>query len=222
LIDAVLLQEFDLSEETSIALIDYCARSMAFLLRSRTVTCAVQEHELVLASTSLARHFCESFEKLCLDAQTRILDTKDYPLLLVQLLEEPPWTRKRRVDSSHVVWEKWVNEAWTVVPTKNLIQLTQHEGQCWISLFRLICSDSCRQRYYLTVSQKKQLLRLKRLLEYDALVSQRGILKDIKEYLIALESLEVPLEQNGGLIERVDVLRDELTKKKVTQQLERD
>jgi hypothetical protein len=47
-------------------------------------------------------------------------------------------------------------------------------------------------------------------------------LKDIKEYLIALESLEVPLEQNGGLIERVDVLTDELTKKKVTQQLERD
>jgi hypothetical protein len=228
LIDVVHLQGFDLAEETSISLIDYCARSMTWLLGSRTRTYAalpVQEHELdrtcrdseyrcaVLASTSLARHFCESFEKLCLDAQTRILDTHDFPLLLVQLLEEPPWTRKRRVDS-HVMWEKWIDDAWNVVPNQNLIQLTQNEGQCWISLFHLTCSDACRQRYGLTASRKKQLLRLKKLLNHDALVSQLGILTDIKQYLVALERLEVPLEESGGLIERVDVLRDELVRSK--------
>jgi hypothetical protein len=103
---------------------------------------------------------------------------------------------------------------------------TQNEGQCWISLFYLTCGDACRQRYGLTAPRKKQLLRLKKLLDCDVLVSQLSILTDIKQYLVALERLEVRSQQSGGLIERVDVLRDEVVRSKdwssiATEQYER-
>ena len=120
LLDMVLLQGV-LDEDCSIALIDYCARAMVWLVSGSDS----QLHEYrcaVFASTSLARHFCESFERLDLDCQSRILDIHDFSLLLVPLLDEPPWTR-RRMENGETEWEKWIDDQWKPVPAQDLIQL---------------------------------------------------------------------------------------------------
>ena len=76
----------------------------------------------------------------------------------------------------------------------------------------MTCTDACRERYGLTESRKKQLLRLKKLLNHCALTSQLSILGDLKRYLEDLEQLQVPADDNGqtNLLERVDVIREQL------------
>uniref|UniRef100_A0A7S3VC33 Uncharacterized protein n=1 Tax=Chaetoceros debilis TaxID=122233 RepID=A0A7S3VC33_9STRA len=124
-------------------------------------------------ATSLARHLCEHIDYLSLGVQARILDTHDYLILFVPLVEEPPWTRRRKITvpgkgkgtgkdkdgekastststsmstSTEWIWEKLnQNREWTHTPPSTLLHLTQCEAQCWLAIFHLTCSKACRE-----------------------------------------------------------------------------
>ena len=48
------------------------------------------EYKIAVVTTSLARHLCEHIESLPIGAQSHILDTHDYLVLIVPIIEEPP------------------------------------------------------------------------------------------------------------------------------------
>ena len=75
--------------------------------RIRTRTALEEIHDSVLdaqyktsvTAVSLARYLCEHIDALPLSARSRILETHDFPIMIVPLIEEPPWTRRRTVSS---------------------------------------------------------------------------------------------------------------------------
>ena len=70
-------------------------------IQTRTIVQEIRDNQLeteyktAIVSTSLARHLCEHMEHLPIGAQTRILDTHDYLQMMIPLVDEPPWTRRR-------------------------------------------------------------------------------------------------------------------------------
>jgi len=89
------------------------------------------EYKTAVIATSLARHLCEHFDTLPIAAQTRILDTHDFLLLMVPLIEEPPWTRRRSSPrTSSTVWEKQTDDCtWNEVLPSDLLRITRCEAQ---------------------------------------------------------------------------------------------
>ncbi len=145
------------------------------------------EYKTAIMATSLARHLCEHIDYLSLGVQARILDTHDYLILFVPLVEEPPWTRRRKITvpskskdkgtsaststSTEWIWEKLnQNREWTHISPSNLLHLTQCEAQCWLAIFYLTCSKACRENrgtyhgYSWNTHRKHTLLKLRKYL----------------------------------------------------------
>jgi len=162
-----------------------------------------------LAATTLIRNFCESFDELSLGTQARLLETNDTLMLLVPLIEEPPWTRKRINGAEEVIWEKFIDSQWREVQREDLLTLTPCEGQCWISTFYLTCNNKCRARYGLTPNRKETLLKLQKFLLNSTIVSQLKILEDIKMYVSLLATTDVPdsATSETPMIEQIDSIR---------------
>ena len=187
------------------------------------------EFKTAVATTSLARYLCEHIEFLALGAQTRILDTHDFLVMMVPLIEEPPWTRRRKVSKqNNIVWEKLMgdNYEWKEVPPSDLLQITKCEAQCWLAIFHLICNDTCRKRYYLNVFRKEQLLRLRKYLN-DVMLDQLPVLADVMRYMDELSFMNVP--ESGGstgqgsafLMQQIAILRDSLIRGRVWKDVSR-
>ena len=77
--------------------------SGASAVRTRTALeeiadAALDSHyQTSVAALNLAQYLCQHAEELPLSARSRLLDVHDVPLLMIPLLEEPPWTRRREV-----------------------------------------------------------------------------------------------------------------------------
>ncbi len=146
-----------------------------------------------------------------------MLEVHDFPLLMVPLIEEPPWTRRRQVEkvedsqtSTKMVWEKLnENNEWSEVLPQDLLLLTKNEGQPWLALFHLTASKTCRETYGLDEFRKAQLVRLRRYI-HEALMDQVPVLQEVARYLDELSMLGVPAvaSSSGILLQRVDSLRE--------------
>ena len=63
--------------------------------------------------------------RLPLSCATRILNTLDFPVLLVELLQNSPWSRT----NSKGVLEKYIDQKWTAVDDSDRFKITKIEGQ---------------------------------------------------------------------------------------------
>ena len=175
------------------------------------------EFKSAVVATSLARHLCEHIECLPIGAQTRILDTHDYLQMMVPLIDEPPWTRRRKSSKTgNMVWEKlYDNRDWREVAPSDLLQITQCEAQCWLAVFHLTCSNTCRERYALNVFRKELLLRLRKYLN-EVVLDQLPVLTDVMRYMDELALMHVPETSTGQgaalLMQQVDTLRESIVK----------
>lgn len=171
-----------------------------------------------VASVTTARYLTEYMDALPLSTQSRILDTHDFLLLMIPLIEEPPWTRKTSTEPSR--WEKLVDYHWEAIPTSDLLQITQCEAQPWLTLYFITCpvatpadcrTSSC-ERYALTSYRKDQLLRLRRYLN-ERLMDQLPVLGDLCRYMDELSLMDVSsaaLNPNVLLLQPIDTLRESL------------
>lgn len=184
------------------------------------------EFKTAVVATSVARYLCEHIDILPISAQTRILDTHDYLQMMVPLIDEPPWTRRRRISNDKgeiIVWEKlFDNHEWRKVAPNELLQITKYEAQCWIAVFYLTCGSVCRQRYGLNVYRKEHLLRLRKYLN-EVMVEQLPVLTDVMRYMDELALMNVPEMSTGQgstlLMQQVDKLRDDILRNQNWRQL---
>ena len=182
-----------------------------------------ESYKTAVAAVSLSRYLCENVQDLPTSIVSRMLEVHDWPLLMVPLIEEPPWTRRRQVERKQILWEKLLNDnncnEWSEVLPKDLLVLTKVEAQPWIALFHLTACKVCRESYGLDEFRKAQLMRLRRYI-HETLTDQLPILQDVARYLDELSILGVPAigggvhrpssnaSSSGLLLQRVDSLRE--------------
>lgn len=188
-----------------------------------------------VASVTMLRYLAEYCTKLPLSVMTRLLDTHDVAMLMVPLLENPPWVRKiTRViqppaaasgDGQAVqqpqpprpatVWQKYTEHRWTDVEPRDLLKLTATEGQPWLALHALLLEPDCRRRYVLTSHRKAQIGRVRKYL-YEVLVDQLPVMVDLQRYIdeTSIGAVAEPVDENGGagrlLLEAVPQVRDSI------------
>lgn len=171
------------------------------------------EFKVCISAVTVARFLCEHGDVVPISVVSRITDTHDFLIMLVPLIENPPWTR--RLSSGK--WQKLVDNAWKEVKPVDLLKVTKTEGQSWIALYYLIAKQAFRERYYLNTFRKGQLLRLRKYLN-EILLDQLPFLADIQRYMDELAVLEVPEPSSLGsgvfLLQQVSVLRETLMKGK--------
>ena len=195
-------------------------------------------YQTAIASVALSRYLCENVNELGPSLLSRMLEVHDFPLLLIPLVEEPPWTRRRMVEkkrgttttsktnnnsnSSMMIWEKLdERNEWKEVPTSELLRVTQLEGQPWLALFHLTTSKSFRESYGLDEYRKSQLMRLRKYI-HESLTDQLPVLGEVARYLDELSIVGVPpagqgvhrpssnASSSGLLLQRVDTLRESI------------
>ncbi|KAL3782387.1 hypothetical protein HJC23_005435 [Cyclotella cryptica] len=247
-------------DEVLLALIDYCARQLAFLgaplesndalykqknprrtselaeyLEQRTRLSEMKDslcdstYQTAISAVALSRYLCEHVNEFGPSLVSRMLEVHDFPLLMVPLIEEPPWTRRRLSEkdgTSSTIWEK-LNEhnEWDVVSPTELFRVTKLEGQPWLALYHLVTSKIFRETYGLDEFRKSNLMRIRRYL-HQPLLDQLPVLEDVTRYLDELSILGVPpcghgihrpssmASSSGLLMQRVDTLRISIVGKK--------
>lgn len=198
------------------------AKEYADSLASRTPLEELQQHwleiefRICVSCVSLARFISEHADHLPLSILSRITDTHDYLLLLIPLIENPPWTR--RLENGK--WQKLIDLKWTNIEPINLLKITKLEGQLWISLYHLIAKNIFRERYYLNTFRKGQLLRVRKYIN-ELLLDQLPFLADVQRYMDELIVLNVPepntLGSGGGsvfLFQQVATVYESIRKNK--------
>lgn len=205
-----------------------CTSELAEYLAQRTrlseIKASVYDstYQTAISAVALSRYVCENVNEFGPSLVSRMLEVHDFPLLMVPLIEEPPWTRRRMLEkggTSSMIWEK-LNEhnEWDVVSPTDLLRLTKHEGQPWLALYHLVTSKICREAYGLDAFRKSSLMRLRRYLQ-KPILDQLPVLNEVARYLDELSILGVPssghgvhrpsslASSSGLLMQRVDTLR---------------
>ena len=171
------------------------------------------EFRVCISACALARFLCEHADALPLSVVSRITDTHDMLVLMIPLIENPPWTR--RLDSGK--WQKLIDSKWTNVVPIDLMKITKLEGQPWLSLYHLMAKSVFRERYHLNSFRKAQALRVRKYIN-EVLLDQLPFLADIQRYMDELAITDVPEPHSSGnsvfLFQQVAVARETLIKGK--------
>jgi len=104
------------------------------------------EFRICTSSMSICRLLCENIQALPLSIVNRIIDVHDFLILLVPLIENPPWTRRNPSSGS---WEKIIDHEWVQIKPVDLLKVTKVEGQLWLCLYHLVAKSEFSSRYEL-------------------------------------------------------------------------
>ena len=142
------------------------------------------EFKVCISSVSILRFLCEHADALPLSVISRITDTHDFLVLVIPLIENPPWTR--RLDGK---WQKLIDQKWTDVAPIDLLKVTKLEGQPWLTLYFLLAKQIIRERYHINGFRKSQILRVRKYLN-EVLLDQLPFLADIQVRIYSLFHLD--------------------------------
>lgn len=171
------------------------------------------EFRVCISCCALARFLCEHADSMPLSVVSRITDTHDMLILLIPLIENPPWTR--RLDSGK--WQKLIGQKWSDVAPIDLMKVTKLEGQPWLGLYHLLAKETFRERYHLNSFRKNQVLRVRKYIN-EVILDQLPFLADIQRYMDELSVTDVPEPVSSGnsvfLFQQVAVAREAMIKGK--------
>nr|XP_054751813.1 zinc finger MYND domain-containing protein 10-like [Lytechinus pictus] len=221
------------AEECILDLVDYCHRKITDLIarqeengdkeeadlpqdgKSIDESSAMEElrrqqrkiqFDVSIKAISIFRYITDNLSSLSLSVTTRILNTLDLPSLLVQLVDDPPWTKYKDGKLT-----KYIDNKWQEVAPSDRLQLTKLEGQVWIALYNLLMGPDCQQKYAFNPHNKAQILKLRSHLT-EVLLDQIPSLCDLQRYLSNLSMMEPPAAQTGLVLEQVPEIRERLLK----------
>ncbi|XP_054833036.1 zinc finger MYND domain-containing protein 10 isoform X4 [Eublepharis macularius] len=118
----------------------------------------MMEFDISLRALSVLRFITDQIERyidLPVSAVTRMLNTHNFPCLLVQLVEHCPWSCYEEGKL-----KKFENGAWYVVPHEDHKKITKLDGQVWIALYNLLLGTECQRKYNFDNFNKNQLLKI--------------------------------------------------------------
>mmetsp|Transcript_8990 Transcript_8990/g.33923 ORF Transcript_8990/g.33923 Transcript_8990/m.33923 type:complete len:382 (+) Transcript_8990:72-1217(+) len=170
----------------------------------RELVAQLQETELsvCLSALRLARFLAEHIEKMPLSGFNRLVEVHDVLMLIVPLVDNPPWARRRREKLTREeeqenqepskdgkkkkkkrgkhIWEKLdENNKWSKVDAADLLKLTPIEVNAWLLVFFLTCTTEIRKSYHLNSFRKASLLRIRKFIN-DMVLDQLPVLADVQ------------------------------------------
>uniref|UniRef100_A0A8C6VT70 Zinc finger MYND-type containing 10 n=1 Tax=Naja naja TaxID=35670 RepID=A0A8C6VT70_NAJNA len=158
------------AEDTILDLIDYTHRKLTLLAAQSAngkipfeqkfqlgdlKQAEMMEFEISLRALSVFRFITDVIENLPVSAVTRVLNTHNFPCLLVQLLEHCPWTNHEGGKL-----KKFENGSWYEVAPEDRMKMTKLDGQVWLALYNLLLSPECQRKYEFNNFNKGQLLKV--------------------------------------------------------------
>ncbi|XP_052781219.1 zinc finger MYND domain-containing protein 10-like [Mya arenaria] len=158
--------------------------------------------EICIKAVSLLRYIVDHLEGLPLSVMTRLLNTHDIPQLLVQLIGTPPWSHRK--DGKQY---KYIDGKWVQVDFADSLKLTKIEGQVWLSIFQLLMSTACQQKYELDTYRKNTILKLRSFLT-EPMLDQIPMLGELQRYLEHLSMMDPPAPRREVILEQVPEVRD--------------
>ena len=195
------------------------AKKFAETLESRSPEEELKKHfmdiefRICISAVSIARFLCEHADSMPLSVVSRIADTHDFLVLIIPLIENPPWTRRLNTGK----WQKLVDHKWAEVKPIDLLKVTKLEGQPWLAVYFLLAKEVFRERYYLNSFRKGQLLRVRKYIN-ELMLDQLPFLADIQRYMDELAVTEVPeptsLGNTAFLFQQVATMREAIMKGK--------
>lgn len=166
--------------------------------------CKSFELNLTMSSVSIIKYITDHFTVLPLAITSRLLNTHDTPCLLVHLMQKAPWKRTDGKGSMERYDDKWV-----AVVTAERMKLSKVEGQVWLTLYQLLLSEHCQQKYEYNDNNKITLLKLRAYL-IEPILEQIPALVNLQRYLEHLAIMEPPASKRQLILEQVPVIRDQL------------
>ena len=168
---------------------------------------------------TVLRYLTDYVNQTPLCVMARMLDTHDTQMLLVPLLEERPWVRRRKNPSSsggRPIVEVFSDGRWTEQPREDRLQLTKCDGQTWLALNNLTVDAKCRARYRYDDHRKGTMERVKRHFN-EVLFDQLPVLRDLQRVLDEILLMVAPpsheVTQGRLILEVVPETRDAILKK---------
>ncbi|XP_064633011.1 zinc finger MYND domain-containing protein 10-like [Lineus longissimus] len=228
LLETVLFhrESCEVAEDSMLDLLDYCYRKLAYLTARSEVMDDEEEEtkadekatnledlqkqnkkmdfDISIKAVSILRYITDHLSTLPLSVMTRLLNTHDVPILLVQLVENPPWTRDR---GGHVM--KYVDNKWQEFSHQDSMKLSKIEGQVWLTLYHLLMDQDCQRKYELDDHKKNSILKLRRYLT-EVMLDQIPALVDMQRYLETLSMMEPPVAKRELVLEQVPEIRDRI------------
>lgn len=193
------------------------AKKFAANLEARTPAEELKRHfmdiefRVCISAVSIARFLSEHADVMPLSVVSRISDTHDFLVLIIPLIENPPWTRRLSTGK----WQKLIDHKWSEVKPIDLLKITKLEGQPWLALYFLLAKEVFRERYFLNTFRKGQLLRVRKYIN-ELMLDQLPFLADIQRYMDELAVTEVPEPTSLGnsvfLFQQVATMREAIVK----------
>ncbi|CAH1782565.1 unnamed protein product [Owenia fusiformis] len=165
------------------------------------------EFDICIKAVSILRYITDHMSSLSLSIMSRLLNTHDAPVLLVSLIDNPPWTRRKQDGEI----EKYIDNKWVTVTYEDSLKLTKTEGQVWIALFHLLMEEECQRKYELTSFRKNIIMKLRSHLT-EVLVDQMPVLGGMLRYLEHLSMMDPPPVKKNLVLEQVPQIRDSILK----------
>lgn len=184
------------------------------------------------ASLSILRYLTDYMTDLAPCVIARTLDTNDEIMLLVPLLEDPPWVRRRKKKPPQPpheegkpappppkpqrITEKYIDGRWAVVEKDERARITPIDAQCWLAVYNLVVEPKCRMRYHWDDYRVDKLALLKRHFN-DILFDQLPLLRDlarvVDEIIMgARVATQEEARKSALVLEQVPVWRESLIK----------
>ncbi|XP_047119753.1 zinc finger MYND domain-containing protein 10 [Schistocerca piceifrons] len=218
-------------EDSCVDLIDYCICSIVclntvkdffppareILTKSNAEELKTQKKELAfeigLRCISILRYIIENLDSLPISATSRVFETHDIPLLLLNLIETTPWQREDK-DGTTI---KYIDGSWKKVKDDDKMKLTRIEGIVWLTLRQLLLDPKFPTYYDMNEYRKQQLLKLQGYL-HDVLVDQLSPLSELQYWLSHIAVSQVPPTGKKPLIlEVLPQIRESLLRRSETQ-----
>ncbi|XP_046854414.1 zinc finger MYND domain-containing protein 10-like isoform X2 [Xenia sp. Carnegie-2017] len=187
-----------------IDLVDYCHRQITYLVSSQDQNM----DEFCATNSSIQELVCQGqVISLPLSVMTRILNTHDIPVVLVQLAEKPPWVKR---DTKGQL-QKFIDGKWKNLPDAERFQVTKSDGQVWLSLYHLLMNPECRRKYEFNTYNKTQILKLRGLMN-EILLDQIPNLIDLQKFIEQLAVVDPPIAKKDLVLEQIPEIREKLLK----------
>ncbi|KAM4652384.1 zinc finger MYND domain-containing protein 10 [Discoglossus pictus] len=217
------------AEEMVLDLIDYCHRKLTLLVSQssagmtpsqdrmlpQTASNASSmeelkqqsealEFDIALKCLSVLRYITDHTGSLPISVTTRLLNTHNVPCVLVELLQNCPWSRRNKGQL-----QKYESGRWFPVPAEDQMKMTKLDGQVWISLYNLLLRPECQQKYNINNFAKGQLLKIRSFLT-EVLVDQLPNLVDLQRFLSHLSVSEPAPPKKELILEQVPEVWDSI------------
>jgi len=144
------------------------------------------EFTICSCCVSIIRFISEHLSKASISVMERVVNTHEFIVLLVALIEHSPWTKRTEKGM-----EKFNGSSrFVAVDRKNRFRLTKIEGELWLSVYNLLLDKACGNKYELDDFRRNEILKLNKHL-IPQIIDQLPILKDLKRTLEELSILNI-------------------------------